>query len=86
MPEPVNLISRKQFAKRLGVTVQTVYYWNKIGLVKAVKIHNWMVRIPETELDKIKSVYKVKEKGEKLEPKKMEELPKSPEDNLLRII
>ena len=47
------MLSPKEFAKRLSVSRWTIYSWLQQGTIKGVKVGNRLVRIPESELNRI---------------------------------
>ena len=51
--EEVRLLSRRQVAERLGLSVMTIKRWEKRGLLKAKKFNARVVRIPESELKRL---------------------------------
>lgn len=50
----------KEFADDVQLSAQTVRDWIKTGKLKAVKISDRTIRIPKTELERLKSEWAIK--------------------------
>lgn len=72
------LIKLREAGKRLGVSYRTIWGWVKTGRLPAVRIAEKIIRVSETEVEKLKSRFEINE-GKIVEPD-MEQLPGKPED------
>ena len=47
------LLPPREVAKRLGVSVKTLWKWQKRGLIRAVRLPTGKLRYPESEVERI---------------------------------
>ena len=47
------LLPPREAAKRLGVSVKTLWKWQRKGLIKAVRLPTGKLRYPESEVERI---------------------------------
>ena len=74
-----DLLKVGEAAEKLSVSKDTIRGWLRQGKLKGLKINGWSVRIPASEIDRLKERWKPQELDYTQTPQKP---PETPPDNL----